>query len=283
MRHNARIKNSQHHRRQWSVVKTLLVTAAAFLGTISPFAAGQTAYDPLATRRGWEVGGQIAHYHYEEPNFAKLIGPRAGVVGGYTLVRWGMFFRADGRISIGNLKYQGSGTQDDVPDSIQETRVVAGTDIRAGSHVAFSPYAGLGYRYLYNDLRGQTQSGGVVFAGYRRYSTYLYAPFGLTTRFKLTERWVLAPTIEYDVFLRGSQTSKLSDVGPGNSDVTNAQRHGRGYRFALMAETGRLAFGPWVHYWRIEDSDRVRISPTTVVLEPANWTREIGVEARFRF
>ena len=256
--------------------------AVAALCVISPAALAQSIplSEPLGTRRGWEVGGQIAHYHYEEPNFAKLIGPRVGLLGAYTLVRWRMFLRADARVSAGNLKYQGSGTKDDVPDSILETRIVAGTDLHAGDRVAFSPYAGLGYRYLYNDLRGHTSTGA---AGYRRYSNYLYAPVGLTTRFAIGGRWALAPTLEYDVFIRGRQTTMLSDVSSANADVTNTQKSGRGYRLAVMAEGGRFVFGPWIHYWRIGDSDRVRISPTTVGLEPANWTREIGVEVRYRF
>ena len=258
-----------------------ILAVASILGVISPVCVAQTNA-PLTTRHGWEAGGQIAHYHYEEPNFAKFIGPRAGAVGAFTFARWGIFLKADTRVSAGSLKYQGSGTKSDVPDSIFETRLAAGTDIRAGANVSLSPYAGLGYRYLYNDFRGNTQSGGQIFAGYRRYSSYLYAPVGLTARFRAGDRWVLAPAVEYDVFIRGTQISKLSD-GTANPDVTNTQRAGRGYRFAFMGESGRLAFGPWIHYWRIGDSELTRVSPTQAFFEPANWTREVGLEARYRF
>ena len=68
-----------------------ILAGAAFLLGISSVAIAQTATapNPLATRRGFEVGGQIAHYHYEEPDFAKLIGNRVGVVGAYTFPpRW---------------------------------------------------------------------------------------------------------------------------------------------------------------------------------------------------
>jgi hypothetical protein len=267
-------------------VKKILAAATAIAGAVSSVAVAQTnaSNDPLATRRGWEVGAQIAHYHYEEPNFVKIIGSRVGAVGAYTLVRWGIFVKADLRVSAGSLKYQGSGTQDSVPDSIFEGRVVAGTDFRAGDELVFSPYAGLGYRYLYDDLRGYTQVGSTTFAGYRRYSNYLYAPVGLTARFRVADRWVLAPTMEYDLFIRGSQKTMLSDTGSGNPDVTNTQRSGRGYRLAVMAETNRLAFGPWMHYWKIGDSDVVFINATVGGgKEPANWTREVGLEMRYRF
>jgi len=261
------------------VKKLLAMAAAAAVASSAAVAQTGASNDPLATRRGWEAGLQVAHYHYEEPDFAKLIGPRAGGAGAYTFARWGIFLKADARVSVGSLKYQGSGTQDNVPDYLFETRLVAGTDLRASDAIAFSPYAGLGYRYLYNDLRGYSQSGGQTFAGYRRYSNYLYTPVGFTTRFRLDGRWVLAPTLEYDLFLRGRQVSKLSDAGLGDPDVTNTQRSGWGYRLAVMIEREHLAFGPWMHYWKIGDSDVV----FGVGLEPANWTREIGLEGRYRF
>ncbi|TMH43433.1 MAG: hypothetical protein E6H59_07970, partial [Betaproteobacteria bacterium] len=140
-----------------SCLKTVLAGAALLLA-ISSAALAQTSLEPnpLATRRGFEVGGQLAHYHYEEPNFAKLIGNRVGVVGAYTFPpRWNrVFFRVDARGSYSMLKYQGSGTQDSVPDVIVEARGVAGLDFFPGNRVSLSPYLGFGYRHLYNDSRG---------------------------------------------------------------------------------------------------------------------------------
>ena len=66
------------------------------------------------------------------------------------------------------------------PDWIFETRAVVGKDYLPRSGISLSPFAGLGYRYLYNDLRGTTSTGAV---GYQRYSQFLYAPVGLTSRF----------------------------------------------------------------------------------------------------
>jgi len=252
------------------------------------FAAAATAQegDPLLTRRGWEVGGQFAHYHYEEPDFAKLIGTRGGIVGAYTFPRgWDRgFFRVDGRGSYGALKYQGSGTQDSVPDFIIEARAVAGMDFPAGSGVSFSPYFGLGHRYLYSDSRGYTSSNA---AGYRRSSSYLYAPAGLTTRIHLGNGWVLAPTAEADIFMRGKQKSRLSDANLGYSDVTNTQESGNGHRVSLMVEKDQLAFGAWTHYWHIKDSD-VQFAGVVqgrgrFAQEPENYTRESGLELRYRF
>jgi hypothetical protein len=264
------------------VKKILAVTA--ILSAVCPAAFAQEGRDPLLTRPGLEVGAQAAHYHYEEPGVAKLIGLRAGGVGAFTFMQGDAFFKADGRISLGSLNYQGSGTRSGVPDFILEGRFVAGADLKAEGDVVFSPYAGLGYRYLYNDLRGYTRSGGALYAGYRRYSTYLYAPLGLTLRTRLDDGWVLAPTLEYDVFLRGMQISTLSDIGGCYRDITNTQTGGSGYRAAFMAEKGHLAFGPWLHYWNIKDAlDPQPDGCGKLRYEPHNWTREIGFEVRYRF
>jgi hypothetical protein len=263
------------------VKKILAVTA--ILSAVCPAAFAQEGRDPLLTRPGLEVGAQAAHYHYEEPGVAKLIGLRAGGVGAFTFMQGDAFFKADGRISLGSLNYQGSGTRSGVPDFILEGRFVAGADLKAEGDVVFSPYAGLGYRYLYNDLRGYTRSGGALYAGYRRYSTYLYAPLGLTLRTGLRDGWVLAPTIEYDFFIRGSQTTMLADTGLGDPNFISEQKRGSGYRFALMAEKDHVAIGPWMHYWNIKESEHVALGPGRFGWEPENWTREFGVEVRYRF
>jgi hypothetical protein len=234
--------------------------------------------DPLSTRSGWEAGIQASRYRYEEPDFMQLTGNRAGLAASYTGVDGRAFGRLDARYSYGSLKYEGSGMQNDVPDAIFEGRAVLGWDFPLG-RTSLSPFGGLGYRYLYNDLRGYSVVGNTAYFGYRRYSQYLYAPIGLTSRVRAGGRWTLAPTVEYDLFIRGHQESKLTDTGiAGSRDVSQDQRHGRGYRGSLMLETDRLAFGPWVHFWRIKDSE-VNLG----FIEPANRTREFGIEVRYRF
>ncbi|HUL94325.1 MAG TPA: hypothetical protein VLV56_18480 [Burkholderiales bacterium] len=241
--------------------------------------------DPLATRGGWELGAQASRYDYLEPDFAELKGNRIGIVAAYT---WtgdsGLFGKLDYRESYGRLKYEGSGTMDKVPDLIFELRALAGLDW-VGSSVSLSPYAGLGYRYLYDDLRGTTSTGA---SGYRRNSNYLYSPVGLTARWHMGGGWVLAPTAEADVFLYGTQVTKLSDASSALMDVTNHQGSGRGHRFSLMIEKGQWAFGGWNHYWHIKDSDTLCFTPVVnnVCLagqEPENYTREYGLELRYRF
>ena len=258
--------------------------SAAILIGISPVVQAQTIApaDGLATRPGWEIGAQLSNYTYKEPSVdVKIWGGRAGVTGAYTSAGVeGWFVKIDGRYSYGSLKYEGSGTADSVPDSILEARLVFGKDYLPRSGVALSPFAGIGYRYLYNDLRGESSTGAI---GYRRYSNYVYAPVGLTARFHVNGQWVIAPTAEYDYFIQGRQVSKLTDTGLGFDDATNKQDKGYGYRLAIMAEHGSWAFGPWMNYWSIKDSDIVPIGFGFGGQEPKNETREYGLDVKYRF
>ena len=236
--------------------------------------------DPLATRGGWEVGLQGSTYEYEEPDFALLEGDRFGVTGSYTFLGPDhIHSRIEARYSYGELDYTGSGTLREVPDHILELRAIVGRDYRAG-RFAWVPYAGLGYRHLYNDLRGVTSTGQF---GYRRKSSYYYLPLGVTLRLPIGADWVFAPQIEYDAFANGRQRSYLGDTALGFNDVTNRQARGRGARGQLAFEGASWSFSLWSHYWKIKDSDVQAVGLGLAGLEPANVTRETGVELRYRF
>ncbi|MDH5212105.1 MAG: hypothetical protein OEW96_10600 [Betaproteobacteria bacterium] len=257
-------------------------SGAAWAGLVAAVctSAALAQRDPLATRGGWEAGLQGSTYKYEEPGLMNLKGERVGGSGAYTFIGSDyLHTRIETRYSYGELDYTGSGTLHDVPDHLFELRALVGNDFRAGNFV-WVPYAGLGYRYLYNDLRGITSTGAI---GYRRLSRYWYLPVGVTLRVPLGEGWVMAPQIEYDAFANGKQRSYLGDTGIGYNDVTNRQQRGRGYRVQLMFEGRRWTFGPWMHYWKIKDSEIRPIGLGFVGWEPENWTRESGVELRYRF
>jgi hypothetical protein len=236
--------------------------------------------DPLATRGGWELGVQGSAYEYEEPDFALLEGDRAGVAGGYTwLGPEYVHSRFEARYSYGKLDYTGSGRLEDVPDHLLELRAVVGQDYRAG-RLVWVPYIGVGYRYLYNDLRGVTTTGHI---GYRRRSHYYYVPAGVALRVPLGGDWVMVPQLEYDAFANGRQRTYLSDVSSLVPDVTNRQEDGWGARAQLTFENRHWSIGVWTHYWDIKNSDIQSIGGGLGLLEPANTTRESGVELRYRF
>lgn len=257
--------------------------AAIWSGVLATFWAGAAAAqaDPLATRKGLELGLQLSGYEYEETSFAMLEGERIGLTAAYTFRNDSrLFSRIEGRFSYGELDYTGSGTQSGNPDELYELRALVGRDYAVGKSV-WAPYAGLAIRYLYNDGRGTTSTGAL---GYRRESRYWYVPLGITWRIPLGESWVLAPQIEYDAFASGSQTSYLTDTGiPGFTDARNRQGRGEGARGQLALEKDSWVFSAWFNYWHIQDSDVVPIGNGYVGWEPENYTREAGVEVRYRF
>jgi hypothetical protein len=262
-------------------VSAVALRAGAWAAALACCGLPAWAQAPLATPSGWEAGVQLSDYRYEEPGTMTLEGTRFGLSGAYTTAASPnrAFARLEGRWSYGELEYQGSGVMTGVPDHIFEFRVLAGRDYAAG-RVLWSPYVGAAFRYLYNDLRGVSSTGAV---GYRRESNYFYLPLGVTLRMPLAGGWVFAPQIEYDVLVRGTQRSYLSDTGLGYVDVSNEQSSGRGYRLQLMFESRRWTLAPWIHYWDIEDSDLQPAGLGDLVYEPANKTREAGIELRYRF
>jgi hypothetical protein len=256
------------------------VRAAAGLMAATLAFAAVAQRDPLATRGGWEIGLQGSTYEYEEPNFALLEGERFGATGTVTLLgQEYLHSRIEARYSYAELDYTGSGTLRDAPDHLFELRAIAGRDYRAGG-VVWVPYAGLGYRFLYNDIRGITSTGQI---GYRRKSRYYYVPLGVALRIPMGESWVMVPQLEYDAFANGKQRSYLGDTGLGLRNVTNKQNDGWGARAQLAFENRRWAIAIWTQYWDIKDSEIQPVGLGLIGLEPANTTRESGVELRYRF
>jgi len=232
----------------------------------------------IHTRNGSELGMSVSSYLYEEPALMSNKGDKFGLnhFGVKTLDDvW--FVKDDVRFAFGSVGYSSpkSGTKSNVADWYIDVRGLLGRDIQVGD-VMYSPFVGLGYRFLFNDLRGYTSRGSV---GYRRESNYLYIPIGLTHRFSLQDAAVLATTFEYDHLLKGKQISKLSDTGlVGYTDVSNDQHRGFGLRAEIMYTMHDLAFGPFLATWNINDSDLVQGG-----LEPYNRTTEFGLRMRFRF
>lgn len=246
---------------------------------------------PLATTTGSEIGIQISNYRYEEDLksafFMSLEGKKLGITAAFTQVyadNW--YLTLDGRYASGNTDYTSAstGSSSANPDNITEVRMTAGQDQPLGAQL-LSPYAGLGYRYLNNDLRGYTTTG---HAGYRRTSTYLYLPLGMTHRLRLDGDARFSTTFEYNYLIEGVQRSYLTDVpGAGyTSDLLNQQRNGHGLRLNLAYETSSWSAGVFYHYWNIADSDLGVATKSAVVAtgyEPHNITKEFGVQLKYRF
>jgi hypothetical protein len=245
---------------------------------------------PLITGNGLELGAVVSHYRYHEhdgadTNFMHENGTQYGLKGGiHGTFDDNYFLKGEVEYSYGSLRYSSaSGAKDGVGNYKLDGRGLFGKDFLV-SNLDLSPYFGLGYRNLLNNLDGTTSTDS---AGYRRTSQYLYIPVGLVNRFRLTDGIRLAATAEYDQLVRGWQKSYLSDFSPAYPDLENNQTRGRGFRASVMLESEHWSLGPWVEYWNINQSDTSHFLVGGQVeaygYEPHNDTTEYGIEATYRF
>jgi hypothetical protein len=253
--------------------RSIAATAmAGLLATGSSFA--QTTAVP--TKAGHEIGITVSGYEYVEPSIVAFRGTKAGLdyAGTYILGKnW--FARAEARYANGKVDYSSanSGTMNNLSDSYYEVRGLLGKDYAFGDSTV-APYAGIGYRYLFNDFRGVTSTG---LNGYRRESTYVSLPIGVTHHMKLENQARLSTTIEVSYLLRGEQNSRLTDAALAQ-DIKNHQDKGFGWRLGTMYHLGAWSVGPFLHGWNIQDSDRVG-----GLFEPKNTTTEFGIKAAYWF
>ena len=266
------------------IIKLVGVTVGA-LTAVGSFAQAL----PVRTLAGTEIGGGFSHYQYEEPSLGvKLEGAKLGVDLQHTAgLDYNWYFRFEGRYQYGRTDYTGSGTKDNNKDWYYELRGLFGRDFSYDTY-SWSPYIGLGFRHLDNNLRGFTTTGAI---GYDRVSLYTYLPLGVTHRLRLQNGGRVSSTVEADWLIRGKQTSTLSDVDPAIADVTNDQRNGYGIRASIYYEKDRWSLGPWIQYWDINQSDAAPILATTggttfiigTGWEPKNRTTEFGMRLGYRF
>jgi hypothetical protein len=242
----------------------------------------------LKTQPGVALGLSASYYHYKEPSIAVTEeGYKAGIDLAITAVRstdW--FIRGDGRFAYGRIDYTGTGSKDANPDWYTELRGTIGKDFDYDRY-SLSPYTGIGYRYLFNDLRGVTSTGA---AGYRRESRYIYIPVGVTHRLRLESSARLSTTFEFDYLVQGWQKSNLTDATALLPNQTNKQHSGYGIRASVFYEKANWSFGPWVHYWRINQSEMTSATVTVaggtlraLIFEPKNKTTEIGLRLGYKF
>jgi hypothetical protein len=239
-------------------------------------------------RSSWEVGPDAYYFRYKESG-VKDTGYFYGVQAAYTYREWVPTFptdeadykwmlRVEGRFDWGVVDYDGSlsdGTPykiDNISDNSGEFRLLLGMDFPKATAVD-TVYAGVGNRFLNDD-------GGSDPAGYDRRANYIYLPVGFKTLRNLAVDWLISANAEFDVFIRGKQTSDLQDFGYGT--VRNRQNSGYGIRGSVGFEyTGKdmdVSIEPFIRYWNIAESEVDK-----GFVEPKNNTTEIGLDLIFKF
>lgn len=240
--------------------------------------------EPMSARH-FSAGLMFGNILYREPGLMKESGTMYGIHGHYFThfnnSKW--FIQPELALLRGSLRYDGQ-YQDGTPatsnteDSLTELRVLFGMSFQTTSKWILRPFGGLGMRMLKDKILGS--------GGYRREISYTYLPFGVQALKSLNEKWNLELKAEYDFFVSGKVTSYLSDTSVTYPDLVNEQRKGYGMRASVMAscllsEKTTLAFGPFIQYWDIEDSEKttVRNSYRTITgYEPKNDSRFYGLQ-----
>jgi hypothetical protein len=274
------------------VISTL--AALCFLNTLPPIASAQnlTPNNNLTTQTGHEFGVSLSNYKYSEPGVMNIDANKLGLEysGTYSLdPEWpnqnkGLFLKTELRYVTGQANYNSvaTGSLNSRPDWYYEARILGGRDYSYGDSI-ISPYLGISYRYLFNDLRGTTTTGNV---GYRRESNYYSLPIGLSHKMSLSNQKQLQTIIEYSYLIRGLQNTKLSDANASANtalaDISNNQRSGYGFRLSSMLRFDRWAIGPSLIYWRINQSEQVTSGGKNYI-EPQNNTTELGLKANYLF
>ena len=267
-------------------MRTTLIPLISLLLALGALAAApaqaqtQTQQRGLGTQPGEEVGVSVSSYKYAEPGVMDLKATKLGI--DYTVTQtfpgtWPnrgdtSFFTGELRLATGDARYSNvSGeTGQGLTDWYWEARALVGVDIEMEGYV-LAPYVGLGYRYLYNDLRNLTVS-----TGYRRESRYISLPMGVTVRTRADAQSQLLTTFEYVHLLSGTQDVRLSDAGL--QDVSLSQRSGSGLRLKVIRQYPTWSIGPTLTYWRVGASNSV-----AGWVEPKNNTVELGVSIKRRF
>jgi hypothetical protein len=269
-------------------MKKLLALTICFMfvgvGTIS----AQTETSILLKKHTFEVGPEISYRTYKEPDVMKEKGIMYGLVGSYTYHNK-IMLKAEGRGSVGWVDYSNSGEIDDIRDYLLEVRGLGGYDFSIPNLCIITPFIGIGYRYLNDDMAGEVSTTGAL--GYKRESNYFYSPIGISFITGLWNGWSFGGTLEYDYFWWGKQKSHLSDVDPGYNDISNRQKKGDGLRGSIIFQERfkKVDFKaePFIRYWNIKKSETEMLTYygtfEDYMVEPKNKSTEIGIMFGVRF
>jgi hypothetical protein len=158
----------------------------------------------ISKMHDWEIGPEISFIEYREPAVMKEEGTMIGIGSAYTYHN-GVMIKIAGRYSYGQVDYQNSGTLNNIDDIIFEIRMLGGYDFNISNTFTFTPFIGLGYRYLEDDAAGRISSTGHY--GYLRESNYYYSPVGIEAVNIFDKGWSAGAILEYDYFWKGKQKS----------------------------------------------------------------------------
>ena len=267
--------------------KILLITLCLMLIGVRSFS-GQPPKSALFDKNVFDVGLQVSYLTYNEPH-TKTKGMMCGLIGSYTY-HDDIMLKSELRLSYGGVDWSGStlnGTRVTAHHSLNllgEVRELGGYDFPMLTASIITPYAGIGLRYLNNDVLPKP---------YERESYYIYSPLGMGFITDLGNNWYIGESAEYDYFWWGYHTTHPMDDLPGlHEDIISYQRNGYGLRGSITLEKKyvNVAFkgGPFINYWNINKLHPQTLSYTGspmgfVWQEPGNNSLEVGIELGLKY
>jgi hypothetical protein len=245
---------------------------------------GSTFAEPLQ-KHTLELGPEISYITYKEPSIMKEEGMMYGISGSYAYHNK-LMLKAEGRGSWGQVDYSSpiSGSMDNINDYMLELRGLGGYDFSVSTASVITPYIGIGYRYLNDDMSGKVSSTGA--AGYEREISYVYSPIGIEAITRLENRWSIGAILEYDYFWDGTVKSHMGAI-PGYYDIESDQDKGYGLRgsvkFQKKSEKLDFAIEPFIRYWNIKKSKTTADPVGNLWIEPKNNSTEFGIKLAIMF
>lgn len=210
----------------------------------------------------------LGYQHYSEPDM-RLQGPELGL-------HWrrpsphSLNFEADALVGVQNYSSAISGRLNDVLNIDTRWRVLQPSS-------AWPQWSyGLALHTHFNDLSGTTSLG---YGGYQRISAQIWLP--VRWRLQTEQAW----EIDAGALLWGQHVSRLSQVGRGNSDVSNVQRSGVYLQASTTVESSYGPLTPYLRWAWVGDSDEKVVQLSGLrqrVYEPRNNRVDVGVQWRFR-
>ncbi len=234
--------------------------------------------------RGLQLGVAASHGRYREPGLMQTEGPRLGVWAAYPLATRGQWQPTlQGQVHTSAMRYSStvSGELADVPDHELDLRMTGLRVLNKGigspwGPMALGAYAGLGYRWHLNDLRGTTTLGAI---GYRRTNQRIYVPLGLQLSGSTPTSTVTA-SIEYSPALYGTHTTHMSDIG-ATQDATVSQKS-QGWALRVGWQLGPdWSLAAYHRQWITQTTsawNSTRNGVTQRYIEPASQWRETGIQ-----
>jgi len=229
---------------------------------------------------GVEMGIETSYISYTEPGVMREEGFMQGITAALAFREYNYMLSIEARASMGQVDYHSgdSGDIDDIDDSMWEVRGIAGYDFELSETLAVTPYIGLGYRHLNDNMGGMTSTRGSL--GYDREISYTYSPIGIDVTKAFENTWNIKLRLEYDYFIEGHAESHLGSI-PGYYDIENDQEGGRGARGSIMfkrkGEAMDFIIEPFYRYWRIKDSKATKDPGGSIWMEPKNTSKEFGI------